>query len=318
MILSVTPNPALDRVHVTQGFQPGRQSRAVRTFLQPGGSGVHATAVAQAFGVQTLAIVLLGGHTGSLWQREAEARGLVFDHVPIEGETRQSFCLIDLEVGSQVEAVEAGPQFDESCLPELLKLLSTHLPQAELVILSGSLPPGLPPDSYARMIDLARGAGIPVLLDAHSEPLHLALPSRPWMIKPNLAEFHALIGSESTNLAERAEASRELSRRGGLVVALSMGVEGLLLTTPDGQWRLSPPESAVHLPGGTGRNTIGCGDALVGALTAEYSRTRDLLAAARLGIAAANQNLGTLGVPEVEPKEVSRLVKEVSVFILPI
>jgi 1-phosphofructokinase family hexose kinase len=318
MILSVTPNPALDRVHVTRGFQPGRQSRAVRAFLQPGGSGVHATAVAQTFGVQTLAIVLLGGHTGSLWQREADGRGLMFDRVPIEGETRESFCLIDLEVGSQVEAVEAGPQVDESYLSELLKLLGAHLTQAELLILSGSLPPGLPADSYARMIDLAKVAGAPVLLDAHSEPLHLALSSRPWMIKPNLAEFHALIGSESTNLAERAEASRELSRRDGLVVALSMGVEGLLLTTPDGQWGLSPPESGVHLPGGAGRNTIGCGDALVGALTAEYSLTGDLLAAAKLGVAAAHQNLGTLGVPEVEPKEVRRLVKEVSVFILPI
>jgi 1-phosphofructokinase family hexose kinase len=316
MILSVTPNPALDRVHVTQGFQPGRQSRAARAFLQPGGSGVHATAIAQAFGAQTITLVLLGGHTGELWQGEAEKGGLLFDLVPIEGETRESFCLIDLERGSQVEAVESGPQVNERHLSELLKLLSARLPGAELVVLSGSLPPGLPPDSYARMIDLARAAGVPVLLDAHSEPLELALPRRPWMIKPNLAEFHALIGSESTNLAERAEASLQLSRREGFVVALSMGGEGLLLTTPDGQWRLSPPKTVVHLPDGNGRNSIGCGDALVGALTAEYSRTGDLLSAARLGVAAAHQNLGTLGVPEVDPKEVRRLVEEVPVEML--
>jgi fructose-1-phosphate kinase PfkB-like protein len=92
-----------------------------------------------------------------------------------------------------------------------------------------------------------------------------------------------------------------------------MGVDGLLLTTPDDQWRLSAPGWAVHLPGGAGRNSIGCGDALVGAFTAEYSRTGDLLSAAKLGVAAAHQNLGTLGVPEVDPEEVRRLVKEVSV-----
>jgi 1-phosphofructokinase family hexose kinase len=300
-------------VHITQGFQPGRQSRAARAFFQPGGSGVHATAVAQAFGAQTLALVLLGGHTGSLWQREARRRGLPFDFVPIEGETRESFCLVDLVKGSQVEAVEAGPQVGEGSLSRLLERLQAHLPGAELVVLSGSLPPGLPAESYARMIEMANDAGVPVLLDAHSEPLRQALPSQPWMIKPNLDEFHALIGSATTNLAERGEASLELSRRERLVLALSMGGEGLLLTSPVGQWQLHPPDTVEHLPGGTGRNTIGCGDALVGALIAEYSRTGDLLAAAKLGVAAAHQNLGSLGVPEVDPKEVRRLVKEVSV-----
>jgi 1-phosphofructokinase family hexose kinase len=313
MILSVTPNPALDRVHVTHGFQPGQQSRASLAFLQPGGSGVHASLIAQAFGAQTLALVLLGGHTGSLWQREAEGRGLLFDLVPINGETRESFCLIDLEGGSQVEAVEAGPQVDEHSLPRLLEQLKGQLPHAEMLVLSGSLPPGLPEDSYARMIDLARRAGVPVLLDAHSQPLRLALQSRPWMIKPNLDEFHALMGRETTSLAERAEASRELARREGLVVALSMAVEGLLLTTLEGQWQMLPPGTALHLPGGTGRNTIGCGDALVGAFAAEFSRTGDLLAAVRLGLAAAHQNLGTLGVPEVDPEQARRLATEISV-----
>lgn len=304
MILTVSPNPALDRVHITRDFQPGRQSRAWQAFLQPGGSGVHAAAVAQACGAQTMALGLLGGHSGALWQQEAERRNLAFEMLPIEGETRESFCLIDLNLGSQVEAVESGPQVEARSLDSLLVLLEKLLPEAQLLVLSGSLPPGLPSDSYAPMIDLSNQAQVPVLLDAHSEPLRLTLPHRPWLIKPNLAEFHTLIKREITGLAERAAASRELARQSGVVVALSMAEEGLLLTTPDAQWHLYPPRATMHLPGGSGRNSIGCGDALVGALAAEFCRTGDLLA-------AAHQNLATFGVPEVEVGDARRLVAEI-------
>jgi len=210
-----------------------------------------------------------------------------------------------------VEAVESGPQVEACSLDNLLALLEKLLPQAQLLVLSGSLPPGLHLDSYARMIDLSNRAQVPVLLDAHSEPLQLALPRRPWLIKPNLAEFHTLIKRETTGLAERTSASRELARQSGVAVALSMAEEGLLLTTPDTQWHLYPPRAQMHLPGGSGRNSIGCGDALVGALAAEFCRTGDLLAAARLGLAAAHQNLATFGVPELDAGEARRLVAEI-------
>ncbi|HVN53297.1 MAG TPA: 1-phosphofructokinase family hexose kinase [Anaerolineaceae bacterium] len=313
MILTVSPNPALDRVHVVRGFRPGEQSRALRAFLQAGGSGVHAAAVAQRLGGDTLALGLLGGATGEVWRRQAVAEGLAFDMVPIPGETRESFCLVDLDLGSQVEAVEPGPQVETGTLDRLLDRLRTYLPQAELLVLSGSLPPGFPADAYARMIGLAWEAGVRALVDAHSEPLRLALEGRPWLIKPNLAEFHDLVGRETTSPAERWEASRELAREYGLAVALSMAGEGMLLTTPEEQWRLLPPEVEMRLPGGTGRNSIGCGDALVGALAAEFCRSGDLLRAACRGMAAAHQNLETFGVPEVDPERVGELVGKVSV-----
>lgn len=313
MILSVSPNPALDRVHITQGFRPGEQSRALLAFLQPGGSGVHASHIVQTLGGQAFSLGLLGGNTGELWRREAERHGLYYEMVPIEGETRESFCLVDLDAGSQVEAVESGPQVEVGSLDPLLSRLEKQLLQAEMLVLSGSLPPGLPLDSYARMTHLARQAGVRVLLDAHSDPLLQALPSRPWMIKPNLGEFHRLIGHETAHMAERAAASRELARREGLVVALSMAGEGLLLTTPQEQWLLLVPEERMHLPGGSGQNVIGCGDALVGAFAFEFCRGGDLLAAARWGVAAAHQNLGTLGVPEVDPAQVRRLAAAVQV-----
>jgi 1-phosphofructokinase family hexose kinase len=317
MILTVSPNPALDRVHVTHAFQPGQQIRAERVFLQAGGSGVHAAAVAGRLGADSLAMGLLGGRTGALWREQAQADGLAFDMLAIPAETRESFCLVDLDLGSQVEAVEAGPRVDAGALDELLVRLSAHLSRAELLVLSGSLPPGLPPDSYARMIALARQAGVRALVDAHSDALRWSLAAHPWLIKPNLAEFHALIGKQTTRLAERVEASRCLSGENGLVTVLSMAEDGLLLTTPTDQWRVYPPRVDVHLPGGAGRNVIGCGDALVGALAFEFCRSGDLLAAVCWGIAAAHQNLETFGVPAVDPERVRALLPEVRYEKLP-
>jgi 1-phosphofructokinase len=317
MIVTVSPNVALDRVRVVRSFQPGKQSRALLEFLQPGGSGVHASSVIQSLGGEAIALGLLAGQTGKLWKGEANRRNLRYEMVPFAGETRESFCLVDLDLGSVVESVVAGPRVTPGIKKDLLARLEKYLPDAELLILSGSLPEGLPVSTYAEMITRATQYSVPVLADIHSEPLREAIPSRPWLLKPNLSEFHHLIGHATQNLLERIRLSEAFCRETGISLALSMSGEGMLLTTSDGQWLLTPPSIPMHLPEGTGQNVIGCGDALVGAFAHEYCLTGNILGAAKLGLAAAHFNLGTLGVPEIDGGKVRELVKNVQVQSLP-
>jgi 1-phosphofructokinase family hexose kinase len=313
MILSVTPNIALDRVVVAPGFRAGRQSRARLGFYQAGGSGVHATAVIQAFGGESRAIGFLGGHSGALWKEAARKAGLDTRMVPVNAETRLSYCIIDPQQGSMVESVEAGPACSPADLERLMACLDPNLPGCQMLILSGSLPPGIPADAYARMIELAQRHGVKTLADIHSQALKLALPARPWLIKPNLQEFHQLLGRVTSGRRELAAACRQLCDQTGVQIALSMERDGLLLTTSTEQWRLKPPPVAMHLPDGEGVNVIGCGDALVGALAYEYCETGDLLAAARLGLAAAHVSLGTYGSPQVDPAQARQLAGQVQV-----
>ena len=313
MIITVSPNVALDRVRVIHGFQPGKQSRALLEFVQPGGSGVHASTVIQSLGGESIALGLVGGHTGELWKAEADRRGIVYDMVSISSETRESFCLVDLDQGSVVESVVEGPRVTTDAKDKLLAQLELYLPKAELVILSGSLPLGIPVDIYADMIDLAKHHSVPTLADIHSGPLRKALSSKPWMIKPNLSEFHELIGRATADIPELIEATHDLCQNTGITLALSMSANGLLLTTFDKQWLLAPPPIRMQLPEGTGQNVIGCGDALVGAIAFEYCRSHDLLAAAALGLAAAHFNLGTFGVPEIQADQVKELVRHVQI-----
>jgi 1-phosphofructokinase family hexose kinase len=316
VIITVSPNIALDRVAVVRGFRPGQTSRTIHSFTQAGGSGVHASHVIQRLGGQTIALGILGGHTGELWRQAAERQNIPYDVVPIEGETRESYCMIDQDLGNVVESVEPGPRVDPTQLQQLLERLERHLPTAKILIVSGSLPPGLPADAYAHMIELARRYHIPTLADIHSEPLRQALPSRPWLIKPNLAEFHGLVGRETATLEERAAVSRDFQGAVAEVIALSMDKEGLLLTGPAGQWLLLPPATTIHLPEGSGINAIGCGDAVVGALAFQYCQTGDLMSAAKLGLAAAHANLGTYGVPELDPALVWQISLQVAVEAL--
>jgi 1-phosphofructokinase family hexose kinase len=311
MIVTVSPNVALDRVRVIRGFQAGKQNRSLFEFLQPGGSGVHAASVIQSLGGQSVALGLLGGHTGELWKAEAHRRGLVHDMLSIPGETRESFCLVDLDQGSVVESVDQGPAVAPDLGDALLARLESYLPGAQLLILSGSLPPGLPAGIYSDMIELARSHDVQTLADIHSEPLRTALPSMPWLVKPNLSEFHELMGHTTRDLAERVRTASKFCRETGVALALSMAEAGLLLATSDEQYLLTPPTTGVHLPDCAGQNVIGCGDALVGALAYEYCHSGDLVTAAKLGLAAAHFNLGTFGVPEVDAEQVRALARQV-------
>jgi fructose-1-phosphate kinase PfkB-like protein len=92
-----------------------------------------------------------------------------------------------------------------------------------------------------------------------------------------------------------------------------MSANGLLLTTFDKQWLLTPPPIKMQLPEGPGQNVIGCGDALVGAMAYEYCKSQDLLTAAALGLAAAHSNLGTFGVAEIQAEQVRDLAKHVQI-----
>jgi 1-phosphofructokinase family hexose kinase len=316
MIITVSPNVALDRVHVVRGFQPGKQSRALFEFLQPGGSGVHASSVIQSLGGESTALGLLGGHVGELWKTEADKRGLIHDMVSIPNETRESFCLIDLDQGSVVESVEDGQRVNPDVKDAILDRLKIYLPSADLLILSGSLPPGIPIEIYSEMIEMARHYHVQTLADIHSKPLRAALPFKPWLIKPNLIEFHQLIGFDTNTINERVQASRAFCKETNIALALSMAADGLLLTNSEEQYLLKPPDLRMHLPDGAGQNVIGCGDALVGALAYEYCRSKDILAAARLGLAAAHVNLSTFGVPEIDAAKVRDLFEQIQILKL--
>lgn len=312
-VLAVSPNTSTDRISVVRGFHVGATLRTQRSFDQAGGSGTHAAGVIAQLGGNSIAVAVVGGGNGRRWAAAAERQGIRAATVEIARENRSSFVLVDEEHGKVAEIIDPGPMLDGRDVAALAHLIEQRLAHASLLLLSGSLPPGVPDDFYAQCIGVARARGVATALDAHSAPLAAAVHARPWLIKPNLDEFHQLVGARSTTLAERVALLDQLAGEVAEVVLLSMEAAGAFLAVKGACWHIEPPLEPVTLPGSRAINPVGCGDALIGAFCDRWLRSHDLVESGRWGIAAAHANLGHYEVPSCPPDQVARLAGQVRV-----
>ena len=280
MILIVCLNPALDITHHVPvvNWSGVNRPRAVDT--RPGGKGLNVARTLLALGAEVRVLGLAGGATGQAVRSGLAELGVPSDFTPIAGETRRTFAVLDQKRHTTALFNEPGPTVRATELTDLRYLYERSVAGAQATVLSGSLPPGLPTDTYATLTRLARAAGVPVVLDAHGDALRLGVAAGPAVVKPNLDELEHLAGQplslagdgaslagDGVSLAAGrngrpavAEAARELRAGGAEAVVVSLGPAGLRAVTADGGWRAVPP--AVEAV-----NPTGAGDAVVAALT---------------------------------------------------
>lgn len=315
LVVSVSPNTSTDRVSVVENFIPGEPSRTILSFDQAGGSGAHATGVVHQLGGAACSLVVLGGYNRDRWIAAAHQQRMQYDYVEIDSPNRSSFVLLDSKQGNIAEVIDPGPRVEAKCGTQLLEHLEQYIDKTAVLILSGSLPPGIQDDFYAQALRLAQQHGVKTLVDAHSEPMKHALREHPWAIKPNLIEFQQIIGAATPTLNEQISALSRVAGTYADVVLLSLGKNGLLVGTSEQIWHLTIPNHGVTLPNTNAVNTIGCGDALVGGFSYAYAQTQDVLESACWGVASSTATLGTYGVPDCPQNLVKELVKKVKVTL---
>ncbi|MEZ0069376.1 tagatose 6-phosphate kinase [Streptacidiphilus sp. MAP12-20] len=201
MIVTVTLNAALDVTYVVDGVTLGATHRVRSVAQRAGGKGVNAARVLAALGEPALALGLAGGATGDALRAELAASGVPHRLTPIAGATRRAVAVVDAAAGGGASGGgvtgfwEPGPmvtaeEFERFVRDDFLPSLAT----ARAVVLSGSLPPGVPVDAYARLVRLAADAGVPALVDADGPALRAALGARPALVKPNAEEARRALG----------------------------------------------------------------------------------------------------------------------------
>ncbi|WP_328594948.1 1-phosphofructokinase family hexose kinase [Actinomadura macrotermitis] len=248
----MTPNPALDVTYRLPALRPHAANRVAHVAAQAGGKGVNVSRVLHALGRPTLAVLPLGGETGRAVRRDLEEAGVPHEAVSIEGETRRTVAVVDDVDTTMLN--EAGPHVEEQEWAALRARVLQLLPAARVLVVSGSLPPGVPAQAGAGLVELAHARGVPVILDADGPALVAGLAVRPTAVKPNAAELAA-----ATGIDDPAAAAAALLEAGAQAVVASLGPDGLLVRTPEGCWRARPP-------GGVAGNPTGAGDAVVAAL----------------------------------------------------
>ena len=269
-ILIVTLNPALDITYELATVDWAGVNRPACVRARPGGKGLNVAFTLRALGASVRVVGLAGGSTGAAISQSAAQGGVPVALTPIGGETRRTVTIVDAERGQTAVFNEPGPGVT---VPEYAAFEADYtagLAGAAVVVLTGSLPPGLGPASYAALIRLAGRAGVPAVLDAGGKALRLGAAARPAVIKPNLAELeqaaghslrsaHSGDGDAPPDLRAVAAAARDLMAAGAQAAVVSLGPGGLLALTGSGCWHATAPDATV-------RNPTGAGDAVVAGL----------------------------------------------------
>lgn len=253
MIVTVTPNTALDVTYTVDSLRPDAVHRARDVRRRAGGKGVNVARVLHVLGVEVRVVATAGGVTGAEVADELDEAGLAAELVPIAGETRRTTAVLSTEDGSVTLLNEPGPELSGAEWAALTERVRSCAP--DVLVYSGSLPPGAPPDGYARLL-----GGATSILDTSGPALLAGLAGRPSVVKPNAEELR-----EVTGLADPEAAAHELRKAGADAVVVSLGPDGLLAVTGSGTWHAAP---STVLTG----NSTGAGDAVVAALALGLSR----------------------------------------------
>ncbi|MEU3724757.1 1-phosphofructokinase [Streptomyces sp. NPDC031705] len=278
MILTVTPNPSLDRTYEVPSLDRGTVLRAAGERVDPGGKGVNVSRALAAAGASTTAVLPLGGPAGTLLAELLAAEGVDVTAVSIAGLTRSNIAVAEPD-GTLTKINAAGPELSAQ---ESALLLDTVRGSAgaDWIACCGSLPPGLDPRWYAELVSRAHEAGARVALDTSGAALAAALPARPDVVKPNAAELAEAVDRPLATLGDAVKAAEELLSRGAGAVLASLGGDGQLLVTAEGAYHGTAPAPAV-------RSDVGAGDAaLAGFLTAGGTGPAALASALAHGAAA--------------------------------
>jgi tagatose 6-phosphate kinase len=264
VIVIVCLNPALDVTHHVPTVDWTGVNRPTAVYARPGGKGTNVARALHPFRLPILLTGLAGGTTGSAVEAALHELGVPTAFTPTVGETRRTFTVVDGE-GRAALFNEPGPEVSAPEFARFRLAYGEALAGASAVVLSGSLPRGLPPTAYAELIAVAAEAGVPVVLDTSGDALRAGVAAGPAIVKPNLDELRALSGQSlsaadgGTDWAAVAAAAAGLRAAGARAVVVSLGPEGLLGVTGDGCWHARP---AAVVRG----NATGAGDAVTAAL----------------------------------------------------
>ncbi|MDQ4045438.1 MAG: 1-phosphofructokinase [Chloroflexota bacterium] len=306
--VTVTLNASVDTTYVLEQLCQGDVNRVQRKLAVAGGKGNNVARVLATLGHTVIATGYVGGLAGQYIEHGLQAAGIETAFVPISGESRTSLAIIEQTSGSVTEIREQGSDVSQEDGERFLKVLERLSANVDAVVLSGSLPPGLPDDFYARAIQRLHASSAEVVLDTSGVALRHGLHQRPSLIKPNASEMSALMGRQASDEEQAAYAQRligsALAAEGA--VLLSLGERGAVLVTRAAKIFASAPRVDVRSP-------VGSGDAMIAGYLDARAAGMDIEATLRNAVAAGSAAAMHLTPGTVEPSDLWKLRESVRV-----
>ena len=287
-IVTLTLNPALDKSSSIARLIPEQKLRTAAMQTDAGGGGINVSKGIAKLGGQSVAIFPIGGHTGEQLKQLVEAAGITTAVVPFSGETRENLSITDQSTGLQYRFTMPGVALNRQEAEACLEMIRQQKP--DILVASGSLPPGLPDTFYKEVAVVAKSLGARFILDTSGKPLQHAADEGLFLLKPNLGELSAMAGEEELALNQVDDAALKIIEQGKCeVLVVSLGPQGALLVTKNG-FEHVPAPMVKKL------STVGAGDSMVAGMVWALSQGKSFPEMVQTGVAcgsAATMNLGT-------------------------
>jgi tagatose 6-phosphate kinase len=306
LVLTVTPNAALDKTYLLDRFTIDRVHRPRETRSLAGGKGVNVARVVKTLGGKAVATGFVGGNTGHEIREKLAGEGIQDAFVEVSGESRLCLAIIDTGARTQTEINENGPEVGAASQERFRARFESLLEDASWVAFCGSLPPGVPPEFYRDLITLAKAHGVRTALDASDDALRLGMEARPDIVKPNAVEVSALLGRDIETVGEAADAGRELLGMGVRIAAITLGRCGAVAVGANGAWYAEPSPVEFH-------SAVGSGDAFLAALLHALETDPLSADALRHATAAGAANAMTYGAGVVDRRVLEELADKVTI-----
>lgn len=306
MIYTITLNPALDHFLDVDELRLDDANRVQGECLYAGGKGIDVSRAIRRLGGDSMALGFIGGHTGQVMIELLKAEGVTCYFTPIAQDTRRNIIVTAARRRTQTMLNSRGPMVTKSEWAAFLAHLTLLNLRGAYVVVSGSLPRGVPSDAYRQIIALVQSRGARAVLDADGPCLKSGLRAKPFAIKPNVNELRRLTGKPLGSEAAILRAVEPVHRAGVDVVIVSRGSKGILLIGSRERYRATPPPVTV-------RSTVGAGDSAVAGFVFAYASGKGLEECVRMATAAGTAATLAPGNQLCRADDVRRLAPKVKV-----
>ncbi|MCC3153134.1 1-phosphofructokinase family hexose kinase [Hymenobacter sp. BT770] len=289
-VVTLTLSPAIDKSTSVPQLVPEQKLRCEQPKVEPGGGGINVARALKRLGLDSQAVFVAGGPPGEVLKQLVAREGIEQHPVPTEAWTRENFTVVDASNNQQYRFGMPGTELIASEQAQVLATLAGLSPVPDVLVASGSLPPGVAPEFMGEIARWASSVGAKLIVDTSGEALRCAVHEGVFLLKPNLGELAMLAGTDALDSESAAAAARSIVEAGKCeIVVVSLGAAGACFVTREVEEHIAAP--AVRK-----RSTVGAGDSMVAGMVYALCQGRPVREAVRMGVAcgsAATMNSGT-------------------------
>ena len=290
MITTVTMNPCIDRMVTIDSFTYGGMNRILESRIDASGKGINVAIAYTQLGGKALCTGINYSERGNLIVELLERKGIYHDFVNVDGEVRINHKIYDRSQQVVTELNESGYPVDDVALEKVKEKIITHSRESQILVISGSVPRGVPKTIYRDLLKGASHLPIKTILDAEGSLLLEGIKEKPNIIKPNLFELESALNIKITSHSEVIKAASFFLDKGVEIVGVSMGEEGAIIVNENHAYYA--PGLKVDVKG-----TAGAGDSIIAGFCLAMKEGLGLEEMLRYGVAAATASVmreGTL------------------------